>query len=405
MYHHPHAESTFHKNFNNRFLVTHNSSSNRCEEGTTKQLKVIRCKPDLRLAESYVPAALLIFKGLFYTFMVPIIACVEEYWGLIVVAFFLMLLYVDHIYFVIPTVVFIDTTAVSLDVVMSTLCMLLLGAFPGQSYPWACIAVLSIWGCCGGVYILTMIGTKKNTLRPAGYKCMAHIIAFLSLLLFILMWMVEEGPSQHTSQNITSSLSGQGCKIANKMIHPFHYFLRNLLYIILILVDSYSFRPLFQQENERIFFCKYGAILFAYDWQFTALFFGCMLAIQILRVSHYVEWMTEGASSSSFHNEESDQDMISNSTPTIMVVDNAGGVLQGFFSFGTSLSEEVGQGASSQEAVHHHEGHNVAFQPNGTMNSSTPTTNHIQAAAAVVDQDVMEAFRIAKQQYHGGKTN
>ncbi len=388
--------------------TNNNNNSSRCDEGT-KPITVIRCRPDLRLAESYVPAALLIFKVLMYTFMVPMVASFQERFGLLIVAFFMMLLYVDHIYFVIPTIVFIDTTAIALDVVMSTICMLLLGMISGHytvPYPWVCTIILSVWGCSGAMYILT-IGIKKN---KAKYRVLVHIIAFSSLMLFIFMWTMEEGgiSSQRVSLNVTDRFQSgaQQYKGVANTVQPLHFYLRNLFYSILILTDSYSFRPLFQQENERFFFCKYGAILFSY-WQFATLFFCVMIAVQILKVSHYIEWMTEqkyeeSLDSPSIENPKHLQDLFSFSSSSVSVN-------------GNNNSDATFQGPSDpmDSSIHHsnthHEHHNSCH--NGTFQSciTISASNNAASATAVVDQDVMEAFRIAKQQYntahHGGKTN
>ena len=87
------------------------------QEGATMLLperdsgsRVCRAKPNLRLAESYIPALILALKCMAYSFIAPIVLLLHWRIAVMSVAVFSFILYVDHIYLTLPNSVFIDTS-------------------------------------------------------------------------------------------------------------------------------------------------------------------------------------------------------------------------------------------------------------------------------------------------------
>jgi hypothetical protein len=213
-----------------------------------------RHRPDLRLADSYIPAIVLMIKIFFYTLMVPFFLHSSEFLQPIVVSIFLIVLYVDHIYLCLQSNAFLDTTVVSVDIVASTLYMLLCSS---ACSVW-CFAILGSWGLTSVSYILVI--NAKLTFHEMHRK-IVHLVAFFFFACFI------STRSDDTEESII-----------------LHFFTRSLFYTLLVLVDAYFIRPPFLLESDRYFMCKFGAILFA-PCHLSVILFGGLLLAQIMVVS------------------------------------------------------------------------------------------------------------------------
>lgn len=331
-------------------------------------------KPDLRLAESYIPAALLMIKGMFYTSMVPLASAIDESFILFIITGFILILSVDHLYLVWPNANFIDTTAVCLDIMASNLFMLFM-ADDAQGVSMNTTLVLFVW-CIGGViHAYATIHDKKMR------AIILHSMAFFFSLLFALLSCLDSRSVHNSSVYYTPSNATTIAPAPAKRIQSIYFFFRCIMYIVLVLVEAYTFRPIMQQENERHFFCKYGALLLS-QWQVAAAIFLILLASQILKITQTMECA-------------GDADGAEGGGPLEKSNSHTNGIAFHECSLLKSTS-----GLKMPETIVMHDVNHTPFHVPGGIS--------IVPNAGPVDSDVMEAFRLAKQQYtahHGDKTN
>jgi hypothetical protein len=309
-----------------------------------------RHKLDLRLAESYIPAALMLFKVLFYSFMVLFVLNISYDFHPIIFSVFLFILYVDHIHFSTYLVTFLDTTAISLDVMISIIFML---SCKQNCFFW-CLVILGLWGITSISYILVI---NVNLIKHDMHCKIVHIVTFTYFISFVSL-LCSKYNGEMTSFFFFNN-SSQSC----------HFFLRNILYSVLILCDSYSIRPHFQLETDRYFMCKYGSVLFA-PWQFAVILFGCFIISLIIVIFQLRNEDTEIKEK----NQQNIHDVTLNFNDNNILLK------------GSHLIPII----------------NVDMQD--SISKVLPSADDVNIA----DLDVMEAFRMAKQQYssnHGGKMN
>ena len=302
-----------------------------------EQPRHARGKPDLRLAESYVPALVLYLKCMGYTCIAPIILLMQWKVTVISVTAFALLLYVDHLYLS-HGMGFIDTTAICLDVFGSTLLMLAISLLRPCSQQ--CQAVLALWTILGFAYLLV----SPNVPRP-----IVHVCAFTLALLFIYADTGALTPILMLPQMNQTLLPVPS--------PPGHvaFLSRTLLYVTLALVDIYLFRPLFQQENERLLFCKYAPVLLG-SWPWYVIF-GLFLGTAQLTKHWRLLDSRPGAAPSSL----------------------------------------------SVSAAHHNHHHHAQESAVASSSSSLFAPISSSSSTSIQDLDIMEAFRLAKEQHMGGK--
>lgn len=305
-----------------------------------------RHKPDLRLAETYIPAALLTLKICFYTSMISMVFFTQSRFSVAIISLYSIVLYFDHIYLVFTKNPFIDNTAVCLDILASNILCLV---FPKNEPSLFPIIIFIFWGLCGSLYITTIHLQKTNS-RDA-YRLYIHVVAILVLVSLLSIDATTPDPPDisNSTTAIMTTTRGQSTS---------HYWIRNMCYTLLLLVDSYTIRPLFQQETERIFVCVYGTVLFS-PWYLSLLLTFCFSVVQGLKVFRIIDMDLEGQ----------------------------------IMSYSVDAYEE----------------------PNELTHEDSPSTETKQTEEGGCDVsklDVMEAFRMAKQQYtntnsslsyHGGK--
>ena len=324
-----------------------------------EQHRHARGKPDLRLAESYIPALVLYIKCLGYTTIAPIILLMQWKLTVLCVTAFALLLYVDHLYLS-HGMAFIDTTALCLDVFGSTLLMLAISLLRPCSQQ--CQAILALWTLLGAAYLLL-----GSTYVP---RPLAHACAFILALFFIYADSSTSSSSSVTSTNplplitmLNQTAASSGSAAAPTTTLHVSFISRTMLYVTLALVDIYLFRPLFQQENERLLFCKYAPVLLG-SWPWY-LCFGFMLGTAQL-AKH---WHVLDKSSSS------------------------------------STSSSIGGGHYNTNNNHHHHHHHHHHNTDISSSSSSSMTPASASCTSqsIQDLDIMEAFRLAKEQHMGGK--
>ena len=230
-----------------------------------------RTKPDLRLAESYIPALILCIKCMLYTSIAPTILLVQWKVTVMCVAFSCFLLYVDHLYFVMPSMVFIDTTAIALDVLGATLLVMVMVML--KPCTQQCQGILALWALFSAVYLLVPYHIPKPCIHLAA---LFFLLSFIYTDLGLLLGAVS--PSQGNATHSGSPMP----PLQPATISSLGFFARTAFYTSLIIVDVYLFRPLFQRENERLLFCKYGPVLLG-AWPWCLIFWIFLLGIQAIK--------------------------------------------------------------------------------------------------------------------------
>jgi hypothetical protein len=226
-------------------------------------------KPDLRLAESYIPALLLCVKGMFYSSIAPIILLMQWKVTVLAVALFALFLYTDHLYLVLPnTPVLIDTTALSLDIYCGTLLVLVMTMLRPCSQQ--CQLVLGLWTFCSACCILFFPHVPK----PA-----VHVLSLSFVLCFIYADLDHQLPLIGAPSNGTAGINSSS--VAQPSSLP--YFSRSALYLSLVILDIYLFRPPLQQENERLLFCKFGPVLLG-AWPWCILFWLALASVHLAKL-------------------------------------------------------------------------------------------------------------------------
>jgi len=314
--------------------------------------KICRAKPDLKLAESYIPGVFLYFKCLGYCCIAPILLLTQWKISILVVTFFLFMLYMDHLYLVFPNMIFIDTSAISLDVLVGTLIVMLLSLM--KPCTQQCQLIFALW---------TLFGSFVLLLPSAAPKPLVHAVALCFFLAFIYSDLQSGAGMLYQESNNNSTTAYLHLTPSNPPLSSLSYFLRATCYVSLVLIDIYLFRPLFQQENERLFFCKYAPVLLS-SWPWCLGFWVFYGMVQVFKIGHQLQPMPP---------------IQPNTT--------------------SSSSSSAGLSANSldfQSLLSH--GH-MLNNTNAQSSSMEPSS----APAALHDMDVMEAFRLAKQQYMGSK--
>ena len=259
----------------------------------SKDKACCRAKPDLRLAESYIPALLLIVKCIVYCTIAPIVLMMHWRLTLLAVTFFALALYVDHIYLVLPNMLFIDTSALALDVFASTLLVLAMSF--ARPCTHACQAILGLWSLCSAAHVFLAYNLPKPLIH-------------LLVLCFVMGFMYADMASPQTTHG--ALLVGTNhSNPSQAAMQSLPFFSRTAFYTSLVLVDIYLFRPLFQQENERLQFCKYGAVLLA-SWPWCLLFWFLLASVQLARLLTSSSGEPPGSSSSTQPTNVQDMDVM-----------------------------------------------------------------------------------------------
>ena len=102
------------------------------------------------------------------------------------------------------------------------------------------------------------------------HRKIVHFVAFVYFLLFVSLRSYGEASTIFVIEPLAST----------------HFFMRNLSYTLLVLVDVYTIRPILQQETERYYMCKYAPVLLA-PWQFAMILFGCFSVTEILVIFQF----------------------------------------------------------------------------------------------------------------------
>ena len=225
-------------------------------------MRTPRTRPDLRLAESYIPAVVALIKGLLY-----VTACllIPIFLGWQYAYIPLIALYYDHLIF---TSSFIDSTSITTDVVASTMAIQT-NSLDSSCYSWICWIITFFWCVLGIHHIYTRDAFNHNNNVSGSYlipKPLAH--SMVTCFIVTIFWVANNNSisnSKGTLQIINNSSANNNNKatiIANSgTLLPFY--VRTIAYLSLFIVDAYNLRPPLQREKDRIGMLRYGSVLFS----------------------------------------------------------------------------------------------------------------------------------------------
>lgn len=230
---------------------------NNNESENNNYMRTPRARPDLRLAESYIPGAVAWIKGIGYTSL-----CLLVQYGNIEVGYDgvgkllmlralpLVILYYDHIIYssIMTTNPYVDGTAVATDVIAGTIAAQFAHLDYSCTSVW-CWLIPLIWAGLGACHIY-----NGDWFIPRGLN---HTITACCVL---FMFLFSKGiPHHHHSSNSTISTTIGGAVATS--ITP--YYARAASYLSLVIIDAYMIRPPLQREKDRVGLLRYGALLFA----------------------------------------------------------------------------------------------------------------------------------------------
>ena len=221
-------------------------------------------RPDLRLAETYVPAAVCAAKCVcVYCFLGPVLAGVSDAGTrLFFVTAILLCLYHDHLYPHLLQPRFVDTTSLCVDVVAGTLLAHALGLDALGLHTTVAAAngvACSLWAAGGAAHV--HVG-KLPAPVVHGATCAAVLL------------VTATAHACHWS----------GCIAAQHHTYPFGAHLRAVLYLALVFVDAYALKPAWQRESERLHLLRYGSVLLAHCTYGLPLCFVALGAAQASRL-------------------------------------------------------------------------------------------------------------------------
>ena len=347
-------------------------------------MRTPRSRPDLRLAESYIPAAMACLKGMLYTLAICTLTRngVGPYMWVIA-------LYYDHIWTLAPSS-FLDSTSICTDIVAGTMVMLQQPPHQQHSNNYMGGAGLAIWSVLGACHVYLgrdgflqqWTHSKHNNnnvlqilLHIIPIACFSMVVIRPSAIGKRLIMMMD------TNNNATGAPMIVGGSGEDIVAWPF--MCRSMLYLCFMMVDIYTLRPPTQRERDRIGMLRYGAVLFA---PVVGPLLGCsfvLAAAQVARLSYCAPFSTAAT-------EE-------------LPITNASAMAK----------QQVHIPTNNNKMLHHHL--LLSSKPAGLviMPPAADTTNinfihhnnNSEGAKAVDNLAFDEAFKLAKMQYQDGRHN
>ena len=231
------------------------------------QQRRVKQRPDLKLAETYLPAAICVAKCMcVYCFVGPVLASFAHAGTRLCVSTVILLcLYYDHLY---PSSLgqqrFVDTNALCVDVVAGTLLahMLNLDALGLHTTLAVVNATLCVLWALGGA-AHTYLGKDRAlpTAAVHGLTCVALLVVTVATA-NACHWTV--------------------CIAAQHYSYAFAAHARGALYLALTLIDAYALKPVWQRETDRLHVLRYGSLLVVHCAYGLPL---CVLALGVAQVA------------------------------------------------------------------------------------------------------------------------
>jgi hypothetical protein len=247
-------------------------------------------------SECYGLIATMFLKILFYTLVIPLVLAIPNNYITLPIALFVGILYLDHIYLTpSQTTVFpmIDTTAISADVLGASLLLLILNIIQPESEEcWEALVVLALWAITSMGYTFSITSKNSQIGNVRQHLFLLHMLACFFFMMFVLSRTKSGCDSIVIKHENISTVANENH--LKSYVQISYFYLRSILYCFIILIDSYVLRQkkIVQQGNERVFFCKFGILLFI-SWHFAIIIFCCFSCI-ILR---NMDFITEDAPS------------------------------------------------------------------------------------------------------------
>jgi hypothetical protein len=330
-------------------------------ENNNNYMRTPRARPDLRLAESYIPGVVAWVKGIAYTSL-----CLLVQYGNIEVGYDgagkllmlralpLVILYYDHIIYssLLTANPFVDGTAVATDVIAGTIAAQFAHLDYSCTSVW-CWLIPLIWAGLGACHVY-----NGDWFIPRGLN---HIITACCVL---FMFLFSKGVP-HTASS-PPHLSNATTLIAIPMTSPTSsitpYYARAASYLSLVVIDAYMLRPPLQREKDRVGLLRYGALLFAPIIPLIA----CVLILVGVQVTKIYLEMSALPAAQEHHSQLPHHNQT------------------------TSVQQQQPKSAAKPLGFQHH-------FPVATQRAAAP--NSVDAL------DVQEAFRLAKLHYMDGKAS
>jgi hypothetical protein len=221
-------------------------------------MRTPRARPDLRLAENFIPGVIAWIKGIIYTSL-----CLLVQYGniegvgdsagklLMLRALPMVMLYYDHLIYHFAANAYVDSTAVATDVLAATIAAQFAHLDYSCTSMW-CWFIPLIWALFGACHIYL-----GDVLIPRG---IGHLTtAALVLSMFIFSKGVSHSPITMIHENIT--IHNNNFNVNNFGIGP--YYARAASYLSFVIIDAYTLRSPLQREKDRVGLLRYGSTLFA----------------------------------------------------------------------------------------------------------------------------------------------
>ena len=367
------------KDFSTSLLTTASNNTN-----NNNNMRTPRPRPDLRLAESYIPGVLTWVKGIIYTSMCIFLV---QYGSesnnnsnngklLVLKAIPILILYYDHIFLNNNNnggMLFIDSTSICTDVLAGTIAGQLSHIDVSCNSMW-CSSIAILWTIMGSCHIYFGDGIIP--------KNICHIFAVTFIM--IIMSFSKGSIFIQTGITIASSV-------------PF--FARSVAYLILVIVDAYTLRQPTQREKDRIGLIRYGSALFSTSICFVfciVILFGFQIAkiYSIYQTNNNImggginpqQYTTNCSSTNS--NNNNNIHMIESGTSSCIQENNNNSSSNNYCSKNNSLN-----------IINNNNLIPMACAPSSLLISASQRSQSI----SVDNLDIQEAFKLAKLQYMNGK--
>ena len=219
-------------------------------------MRTPRGRPDLRLAESYLPAALTLGKGLGYTCALCVLTKWVTKWGWVPP---LMLLYYDHMFWPLSchAFAFLDSTSICVDVVAGTMLSLMMRG--GEGLVMMQGIALVVWSVLGACHILLWSQQHEHVVLTR-LGNMVVITAGVGSVLF------------------ASPQAAEGVLVVSAFVF------RSTVYLLLVMIDAYTLRGPTQRERDKVGALRYGAILLAPSLTWVLVCCVCSVLAQAVRL-------------------------------------------------------------------------------------------------------------------------
>jgi hypothetical protein len=345
-------------------------------------MRAPRPRPDLRLAESYIPGVLTWVKGIIYTSMcIFLVQYGSEFNNnnnngkvLVLRIAPILILYYDHIFLNSNNnggMLFIDSTSICTDVLAGTIAGQLSHIDMSCNSMW-CSSIAILWTIMGSCHIFFGDGIIP--------KNICHM--FTAFFIMIIM-----------SFSKGSIFIQSGITLASSV--PF--FARSVTYLILVIVDAYTLRQPTQREKDRIGLIRYGPALFSTSIYlvFCIIVLFCFQIAKIYSIYQNNNICGGGITTYQQFTTSSNSSNSDNNNNMHAIESGMSSCIQDNSSNGSNYCSKNG----SLNIINNNNIIPMACAPSSLLISASQRSQSI----SVDNLDIQEAFKLAKLQYMNGK--